>query len=102
MRKLRKVLCVILAVMLFVCTLACNVFATSVEIEDNAEEFNTENYQPVPFAEYGATNWTSLGAAKSYYGTDLSYYSCYHFYNGSTYNYYCIFNDGSRLYFGVI
>ena len=48
--------------------------------------------------QYGYTNWPSLGAAMSYYGTDYTYTYC----GGSLYNYYFCFSDGSRMFFGVL
>lgn len=47
--------------------------------------------------QYGSTNWSSLQAAKNYYGNDFDYVYC----GGGLYNYYYVFADGSRMYFGV-
>ena len=46
--------------------------------------------------QYGYDNWSSLTAAKNYYGTDFEYTYC-----GGYYNYYYTFSDGSRMYFRV-
>lgn len=46
---------------------------------------------------YGATGWSSLSAAKAYYGLGFTYTYC----GGNPYNYYYTFSDGSRMYFGV-
>ncbi len=46
---------------------------------------------------YGYTDWASLEEAQEHYGTDLNYLSC----NGSRYQYYCIFKDGNRMFFGI-
>jgi hypothetical protein len=53
--------------------------------------------------EYGYDEWSSLEAAKKYYGSDFSYTALeepeYH--NGKWYTHYYTFSDGSRMYFGV-
>lgn len=48
----------------------------------------------------GRTNWSSLAAAKRYYGSDLTYYSCAG--GGSPYTHYYCFSDGSKMFFGVL
>lgn len=51
----------------------------------------------VPADEFGYTGWTSLDKAMHYYGMDYTYYYC----GGSLYNYFYMFSDGHRMYFGV-
>ena len=46
--------------------------------------------------EYSNRTWSSLDAAKDYYGWDFTYTYC-----GGYYNYYYTFADGSRMYFHV-
>ena len=48
----------------------------------------------------GRTNWPSLAAAKNYYGTDFTYYSCGG--GGFPYTHYYCFSDGSKMFFGVL
>lgn len=50
---------------------------------------------------YGNTDWLNIELAMAYYGTDYEYNQCYKTYNGSIYNYYYSFSDGTRMYFGV-
>ncbi len=46
--------------------------------------------------QYADRTWSSLDAAKDYYGWDFTYTYC-----GGYYNYYYTFSDGSRMYFHV-
>ena len=47
--------------------------------------------------QYADRTWSSLDAAKDYYGWDYTYTYC----GGGYYNYYYTFSDGSRMYFHV-
>ena len=57
--------------------------------------------QQVAFDQYSGKVWPSLTAAKDYYGYDWTYNSCYKYYNGTLYNYYYSFSDGSKMYLCV-
>lgn len=51
--------------------------------------------------QYGSTGWTSLAAAKKYYGVGYDYYSCDVTYAGNNYNYFFFFDDGRKMFFKV-
>lgn len=46
--------------------------------------------------QFSSRTWSSLSAAKNYYGHDFTYTHCIGYYN-----YYYTFSDGSRMYFRV-
>ena len=53
--------------------------------------------------EFGRGDWESLDQAAAYYGWDKYYTLSTPIYrNGYCYQYYYVFSDGSRMYFGVI
>lgn len=106
MKKTVKMLSFLLVVVMVICSLACAAFAETIDTEFIEEDEHIEaNSAPVYFDEfgnmYGATNWPSFWAAKNYYGINYSYFSCNVIYGGSHYNFYYLFDDGSRMYFGV-
>lgn len=98
MLHLRKLLSMSAVVILVMCILASPVSAAVV---DNSEMPTGYSSQPVYLDEYSSYTWSSLTAAKAYYGYDFTYTPCSHFNNGRYYNYYYSFSSGSKLYFYV-
>lgn len=102
MKKSKRVAIFLIVLFLFLSS-PCKVFATTEEEEaaTSAEvaPMAASDYEEVCFYDvYGWTGWPSLSAAMNHYGRDWTYVHC----GGHPYNYYYIFSDNSRMYFGVL
>lgn len=116
MKTVRKLLACLLVICMFTSVLLCSVSAAEIPTgpesttpPDAADETNagTRMVPPIQMVDaagnrYGYTGWSSLTAAKNYYGHDFTYRSCDVYYCGGYFNYYYLFSEGTRMYFGVL
>ena len=105
MKAIRKFLAIILVACTLMCSLICTASAQSPEgTSVGTCSFADPGFVRIdPFVdELGRTDWPSIEDAKDYYGEDRNYYSCSCFSGGLYFNYYYLFEDGSRMFFGVI
>ena len=99
--KTKKIVCFMIVFVTLISSLALSAFAST--LEGTGSEIETQKigeYIPVAY-DHSSLVFSTLKSAKGYFGYDYSYYPCYHYYAGITYNYYYVFTDDSRMYFRV-
>ena len=102
---MKKLICIFLSLVLLIACVPC-AFAEEIEpdeppIPDVIDE-NFGGYVSICLDgdQMGYCGWQSFTQARNYYGTDYTYYD-WGIGGGIHYFYYC-FDDGGRMYFGVI
>lgn len=109
MKKICRVLMCVVVVCMFISVFAGSVSAVDVTSETDAEAnvgtrmINTPPIYMVDDAgnRYGRTDWPSFGEARNYYGHNWSYSPCEVYYCGGRFNYYYVFTDRTKMFFGV-
>jgi len=109
--KFRKATVFVLVVAIVIIQASFTVFAIqssfdnpeTVQFDGKGGEFAAPMASNEDGDSYGRSDWDSLAAAQSYYGTGFTYSSLSTpiTQNGNTYTHYYTFSNGTRMYFGV-